>query len=360
VTHTSAPFWREDHPVLDALRERRDNGSTPADRAAHDDGRRIGLAVEGGGMRGVISGAMITALDDLGFRPAFDAVYGTSAGALNAAFFLLGDCWWPLTIYMDDLPNRRFMDFSRPLVGKPIVDLDYVFDEVLVARKPLDYDRVVRSDVPLCVAVTAVDRQATVLARDFADGEDLRAALRASSWLPGGIGGTTEYRGERALDGGVLTAHPHTLAAADGCTHILSLSTHPLFEPRRFRPVVLRTAVRYLDRIEPGLGGGYARSLEDNRRQLAHLRRSMTDPVPGPYVLDLGPLPGAPAVKRHETDRGAIVAGARYAYELMLSAIEGRPPPDPGAPPRVVPRMTPAPAQPARVARAAKKIGTSA
>src|SRR5690554_7677761 len=36
------------------------------------------------GMRGAISAAMLTALDDLGMTPAFDVVYGCSSGALNA------------------------------------------------------------------------------------------------------------------------------------------------------------------------------------------------------------------------------------------------------------------------------------
>src|SRR3954467_1973124 len=59
------------HPVIAALRER------PA-------GGRIAVVVEGGGMRGAVSGGMALGLDELGLAGAFDAAYGSSAGTLNA------------------------------------------------------------------------------------------------------------------------------------------------------------------------------------------------------------------------------------------------------------------------------------
>ena len=41
-------------------------------------------------MRGAVNGGALQVLHQLGLRDAFDAVYGASAGALNAAFFLSG------------------------------------------------------------------------------------------------------------------------------------------------------------------------------------------------------------------------------------------------------------------------------
>jgi predicted patatin/cPLA2 family phospholipase len=52
--------------------------SQPGRRA---DPYKVGLAIEGGGMRAVISAAMVAGLERLGLRNAFDAVYGSSAGA---------------------------------------------------------------------------------------------------------------------------------------------------------------------------------------------------------------------------------------------------------------------------------------
>jgi predicted acylesterase/phospholipase RssA len=65
------------HPVALALRER-------------PPGARIALVVEGGGMRGAVSGGMALALHELGLAGAFDAAYGSSAGALNAMWLVSG------------------------------------------------------------------------------------------------------------------------------------------------------------------------------------------------------------------------------------------------------------------------------
>ena len=65
------------HPVIAALRER-------------PPGARIALVVEGGGMRGAVSGGMGLGLDELGLTRSFDAAYGASAGALNALWLVAG------------------------------------------------------------------------------------------------------------------------------------------------------------------------------------------------------------------------------------------------------------------------------
>jgi hypothetical protein len=76
-----------DHPALQLLRQRALSRSTPA---ARKDPFKLGLVVEGGGMRGCVSGGGLQALSDLGLRDAFDAVYGSSAGAINSTYFLSG------------------------------------------------------------------------------------------------------------------------------------------------------------------------------------------------------------------------------------------------------------------------------
>ncbi len=45
-------------------------------------------------------------------RDAFDAVYGSSAGAINATYFLSGQREG-VNIYCEDIANRRFVDLRR-------------------------------------------------------------------------------------------------------------------------------------------------------------------------------------------------------------------------------------------------------
>ncbi len=58
------------HEVLRALTSRVQDGTQAG---ARDDGLRVALAIEGGGMRGTISAGMAFALHELGLVPAFDA-----------------------------------------------------------------------------------------------------------------------------------------------------------------------------------------------------------------------------------------------------------------------------------------------
>jgi predicted patatin/cPLA2 family phospholipase len=311
--------WLVDHPVLTALRARRVRGNSPHSR---DDGNKIGLAVEGGGMRGVVSGAMLCALEDLGLpATAFDAVYGCSSGAVNGAYFITGDSWYPLSIYYDDLPTREFVDFRRVLTGD-ILNLNYAFETVMELVKPLRYDAVLNAPTPLHVAVTDVDDVRTVTVDEFESSADLKAALRASSWLPIAVRGATGFRGRRTVDGGVLTAHPYRLAVADGCTHVLSLSTRPIQPPKNRVTAAQYVAARYLERLQPKLGAGYLAEMRDYRTQRLRLQEWMRVPGEPPYVLDLAPLPWMPETKRHELDQGRLINGARNAYELIFCAIE--------------------------------------
>jgi len=73
------------HPVIELIAARAAAGSRAGTRA---DGARLALVIEGGGMRGAITGGMALALEELGLTNVFDDVYGASAGALNAAWLV--------------------------------------------------------------------------------------------------------------------------------------------------------------------------------------------------------------------------------------------------------------------------------
>lgn len=51
---------------------------------------KVGLAIEGGGMRGCVSAGMVAAVSTLGLMDSFDAVYGSSAGSLVGAYAIAG------------------------------------------------------------------------------------------------------------------------------------------------------------------------------------------------------------------------------------------------------------------------------
>lgn len=314
--------WDINHPVLALLRQRRKELSVPGKRS---DTQKVGLAVEGGGMRGVVSASMLTALDDLGFANTIDAVYSCSSGAINSAYYLAGGTWYPLTIYFDDLSTPNFVNLRRAFSKSSILNLEYAFD-VLKNVKPLDYEYVLKSPIPLHIAITLVDELKTIITGSLSSVEDLREALMASTWLPVAVKGTSYYHGERAIDGGVLTALPFRLALRDSCTHVLSLSTHPMGRTSDHLSLLNRYTKIHLNKLKPGLGDGYIEALGqkyNDQRSLEQMRFSNSDS--GPSIFDIAPLAGTPDVKRHELQQYKLIEAARSAYEVMYAALEGKP-----------------------------------
>lgn len=218
---------RSNHPTLHLLRQRAREGSQPG---ARDDGFKLGLVVEGGGMRGAVTGGALIELLHLGMRGCFDAVYGSSAGAINSTFFLAGQ-EEGVNIYAENIANKRFCDVNRLMKGPgPVLDLDYLLEHVMHHEKPLDWDAVIASPVPLKIVASSLDQLSSVTMQDFKDKDDLLCCLRASANIPEIVGGPMWHRGHRLVDAAVFEPVPFQAAIADGCTHVLALCSRPPVE----------------------------------------------------------------------------------------------------------------------------------
>jgi predicted patatin/cPLA2 family phospholipase len=301
--------------VIDLLRARRARGS----RAPHRDGASIALAVEGGAMRGVISAGMVWALEDLGLVDAFDAVYGSSAGAINAAYFLGGRAGLGTTIYYEDINSAKFIDLARPLRGRPIVDLGFLLDEVAVRRKHLPLDRVLASSSPLTVVATDVEAGEARALRSFGSATDLVAALRASATMPVVAGGPRAYGGRRYLDASISEPIPVPTAERDGHTHVLALLTRS--GAMRPQPSALD---RYyvaprLRRISPNLARQYLTRAAPYDELIRHIDAG-TGPLGRSRVLAVRAADCH--ISRLERRRTVLEDGARRGYAAVMALFE--------------------------------------
>ena len=134
---------RIQHQVLEVLGERLHTGSRPGNRA---DGLRIVLAIEGGGMRGTVSAGMALALHELGLVPAFDAVYGASAGAITGAW-LLSSNPEGLRGWAEPSYAKTLIRWSSLLRGRPVVDVQTLIEVVYQTEFPMDFASVLASPV---------------------------------------------------------------------------------------------------------------------------------------------------------------------------------------------------------------------
>jgi predicted patatin/cPLA2 family phospholipase len=300
-------------PTISLLLARAARGS----RAPHDDGARIALCVEGGAMRGVVSAGMVSALEDLGLVDAFDSVYGSSAGAINAAYFLAGQASFGTTIYSEDINNRHFIDLRRPLIGRPTVDLGFLVDDIAARRKPLDTARVLASAAPLTVMATDVETASRAPLRGFDTGRALLDAMRAGATMPVVAGPPVSFRGRMYLDASLTEPIPVPIAEAEGHTHILVLLTRPSETPRQTTLFDRLYVLPRLRRISPELARLYTDRGAPYTALLGHIAAGRG---PSGRAQVLGLRPGPPAVSKLETDAARLRAAAQRGYDAVMGA----------------------------------------
>jgi predicted patatin/cPLA2 family phospholipase len=192
------------------------------------DGRKLGLVVEGGAMRGVCSAGGVMALAHLGFTDVFDEVYATTAGAMNASYFLSDQVKLGITIYFDNCTTRLFLN---PLRVWRILDIDYLFDRVISSDKRLDVDRINTSTTKFFVS--AIDRstgEGLVIDCKKANAPLLQV-LKAATAVPRLYNRSIDVDGRALIDGGLINPFPIQRALANGCTDLVVL----LIRPANFR-----------------------------------------------------------------------------------------------------------------------------
>ncbi len=186
--------------------------------------KKTALVVQGGGMRGVYSMAALMALEEIGLSHSFDKVYGSSAGAVNGAYFLAEQAKLAVSVYLDDISNKNFINYFRL---KKVVDIDYLVDAVLSDRKKLDVNKVLNSYSELIIVLfnylEAKSEMFTNKSKDF----EFMEALRATAALPILYNRTVKVKHKLYIDGGIEDGVPLLRAVNDGCTDIIVVLTRP-------------------------------------------------------------------------------------------------------------------------------------
>ena len=303
------------HPVSRVLRERAESGSRPG---ARSDPHRVALVLEGGGMRGVVSAGMTAALERLGLTACFDLVVGASAGSINGAGLLAGLACHGAATYCGPLASREFVKPARLLLGRPVIDVNYILDYTSADLDAGRHERVVASGITLhCIAVN-VETALPVDLTGMRTKRELWDALLASSRMPLAGGAPVEIGGVRYLDGGLASRIPIREAVARGATHVLALQTRPHGVPRRSPSRFAdRLIERHLRRLNPALVALYRERVPEYERVVAAIALHSLDGDGPPYVLGLRPPAGTPVVGQLER-RAPILAAAAASAERLV------------------------------------------
>lgn len=199
------------------------------------------LVLSGGGSRGAYEIGAWQALQELGVR--FDAVYGSSIGALNAALVAQGDAdmaarlWSNITIRQvietvdENFSIDSMISRKRDVIPFLLENAKHLYADVgpleNLLREYLDERRVRASGMELGVmTVRAPQLQPVpVRLRDIPEGRLTDWLIASASCFP--VFPPRKIDGERYVDGGYFDNLPIDMALADGAEEVVAVDVHP-------------------------------------------------------------------------------------------------------------------------------------
>ena len=272
-------------------------------------------------MRGAVSGGMALALDELGLAGAFDAAYGSSAGALNAMWLVSGRLREGIPTWTDPGLVHALISRRRAILRRgPVVDIETLVERRYEQLSPGLFDAVLASRAELHPIATDVrSGEAVDLHGTIEDPPSLRRALRASAALPFLAGPPVSVDGRELLDAGLSAAIPFRAALADGATHVLVLRSRREGEtataPSRAAGAL---TARLLRRLDPAVAEAFLTRAEREAEDEAFLA---DPPADTPPILSVRPAPSSAVPGRLERDIDVVRAGLEAGREACLRAL---------------------------------------
>lgn len=202
---------------------------------------RRSLVLGGGGSRGAYEIGAWQALEELGVR--FDAVYGTSIGALNAGLVAQGDLnratelWSNITIRQvlntedEEFSVDRMISRKRDLVPFLLENAKNLRADIgpleALMRQHLNEGRVRASGMQLGVMTVRVPQMQPVPVRlkEMAEGQMVDWLIASAACFP--VFPLKKINGERYADGGYYDNLPIDMAIEDGAEEIVAVDVHP-------------------------------------------------------------------------------------------------------------------------------------
>jgi predicted patatin/cPLA2 family phospholipase len=322
ISHAMTEDQR-DHPVVELIRRRREQGSLPGRR---EDGRRVALVIEGGGMRGCVSAGMTAAIEQLGLTNSFDEVHGASAGAFNAAFLIAGQASYLTGLYQHGFGNPRFVSLRRVIRGQSLFNMDYVINEVWRNQRPLHTDRILESAIELHCTATDVETAEIVDLTELRDDTEIRTAMLASARLPWLSGAPVPFRGRMLFDATLAESVP-VHVARQTATDLLVLQTRPHgISHTPLSGGVANLTDRYLVKFNPALVELRRTRSARYDALIGELSRQAGDPEARPRVAVVRPPAGSAMIGQMENRAAAMAAASGYGFRAAWMALDGSDP----------------------------------
>ena len=187
---------------------------------------KIGLIVEGGGMKCAYSAGVLDAFLDAHIN--FDYVIAVSAGAANAASYLAGQRGRNLRFYTDWTHDPEYFGLKSYLKTGNLFGLHYIYADLTnsTGKDPLDFPALLANPTEYWMVVTDAATGTPVYFPKSAMKQDDYRCIMASCALPAACK-PIEIDGGLYYDGGVSDAIPVQRALTDGCDKVVAILSKP-------------------------------------------------------------------------------------------------------------------------------------
>lgn len=184
---------------------------------------KIGLVLEGGGMRGLYTAGVLDILMDHSFRP--DTICATSAGATFGINLPSGQRGRVLRYNLQLAGDPRYISFRSLLRTGNVVNTDFAYRVLPDELDKFDYQAYSESGTDFFACVTNT-RSGKPEYLKVSDAKTQIDSIRASAALPF-LSRKVVIDGEQYLDGGITDNIPLDKCIAEGCDRIVVVLTRP-------------------------------------------------------------------------------------------------------------------------------------
>ncbi len=283
------------------------------DHTANKNNKKVfGLVLQGGGMRAVYSAGAIVPLIEYGFSDSFEHVVGSSAGAINGAYFI-DQRTETMLAYTEDLTNKKFVNLLR---RDKKVDIDYVIDSVLKPKRPIGIESLRNAHTKLHVVVTDAKNGKGVVISDHHKFTEIYEEFRATAALPLLYDKPVLVAGKYYIDGGVADLLPIDVAIQLGCTDIVVVLTQQIssFHFNKQHTRLVRHLIRRFAKNQPM---AVRKILPTNEHVLQLNLRRITKPHKSVRIYMLEPSDEEALVSLGTIDKPKVEALARLGIADM-------------------------------------------
>ncbi len=209
--------------------------------------KKIGLVVEGGGMKCAYNAAILDAFLDEGIT--FDYCIGVSAGSGNLVSYLAGQRGRNLRFFTEHIHDPEYFGLKSLLKTGDLFGIQHIYGDLTRAngKDPLDFQAFMKNPTEYEAVVTnALTGRPEYFGKVAMKQDDYRLIM-ASSAIPV-VCHPVELNGVPYFDGGLTDAIPVRRALEKGCDRlvvILSKNRNYVKKPQGMRPLYRLSCRKY-------------------------------------------------------------------------------------------------------------------